>query len=714
MGRKTKNTTFKPAKMTTDNNDSPQLSCIEIPLFDPPSKTDRRTFFWVLGGVLAFFVGISLYAGYFNGRSFWCDEILNLSWQKLSVHDLIQCEHNRQSSSQTTFSYLVQRPFVLLGGYEFGGILASTVAGVLLILGATLTARKILGARAGFLALLLTATSPLVLYFSSEWAFYIFWGAAAAWAFGLFCLWLYAPSLFGKRHKAFFALAVLGLAGFHFAGLFVWAALFAVGLVLLPLNTEKARRKKALLQFCLLMIIPVVLLVPNVIQAQKVQYLMGNKHIAFSHIGSAIYQAFLFPVHHFLSLSGGGYTLAGLLAFLLGIAVLVRRGRRACSLGVLSAAFAAAILPFICYVYLRGHYLNVTRYYMYAAAPVCFTMAAWFDWSLKRKQRIWVRCLSGVVLGVLILTNVVGLVVTARANDRAGSLRDFMTYLGGLSHSRTVVCANQYENRFFGGYYPIPNDGVMTAPCYWEEGEEKRAEGLKKIWDLVPDAILYSPNGNYDKEVTASGIAPPVKRTFLVSPLLRFAWKLRMAPERGYYNPAVFPKPATLSFRSLNDLAEQAERQGSCILVPSAGWKTIRYRSMEDGQVAFALLAVQGKSELQVYSVTNQLADVDLGLYPYTRTYVTLLDATGRVATGSLKPGEPRGVYIPQKKAFKGLVSPDLLVKAGIDFALALPREKFGLKKVPLKKGWQTFRLETSPVCPILLLSDRVAPASKR
>ena len=662
-----------------------------------------RGFRWALVAALAAFLLAALYAGYYSGRALWCDEILNLSWQKLSLADLLKCEHNRQSSSQTSLSYFVQRPFVSLLGYELGGIAAAALAGALLVLATALTACKSLGRRAGLLALALTATNPLVLYFSSELAFYIFWGAAAACVFGLLLSWLRNPSAFTVRGKLLLALAVFGMAGFHFAGLFVWLVTAATAGLLLLLQTPPPGRWRQLTQFAAVMACPVVLLAPMYVQAQRVQFLMGTKTLDPARIMPAVLDALGFPLRHFLSLPGGGYTLLGLAAFLAGVGALWLRGRRYRPMLVLAVAMCAAIIPFIFFVSMRQHFLNVTRYYLYAATPAGLLVAAGFDRALGSGRRP-VRVLGRAGLAALLLVNALTCAAVLTARGRPGPLRDIAALIGTLPAGRTVVCPNQYETRFLGSYYPIPNSGVMTSPCYWEEGLEARAEGLRRIWKLVPDAILFLPNEEYGAELRGAGLDLPAQKVFQYSALLRLSYRLRTFPEKGYSDPGLH----SLRYLSPDDIALRAERNGECVVVPGEGWKTVRYRSMADGKVAFALLASSGGAGLRVYSPTNQTADLRLALQPYAKTALTVEAAGGPGNAVQLAPGPAQGVVVQTRKAFSGMISPDMLDQAGIQFALKMQATSVNIGTGRLQKGWNVFSLRTAPAAPLLLLSHEL------
>ena len=52
------------------------------------------------------------------GRALWCDEILRINGQSMSVAQLMRFEHLKTFCTQTTAGYLFMRPWQLLFGWR--------------------------------------------------------------------------------------------------------------------------------------------------------------------------------------------------------------------------------------------------------------------------------------------------------------------------------------------------------------------------------------------------------------------------------------------------------------------------------------------------------------------------------------------------------------------------------------------------------------------
>ena len=648
-------------------------------------------------------------AGGIAGRALWCDEILRINGQSMSVAQLMRFEHLKTFCTQTTAGYLFMRPWQLLFGMETGGCIVSALAGGVITFSTLLSISLLLGwKRPHLLASLVVATNPLLIYYGSELAFYGMWAAAAAVAFALHvrlltldedglrvCRWL----------SAGLVLAGTAVVAFHFAGIFVWSFTAAAALACI---WQAAGLRKAL-AFIPVYAIPVLVNLPMYIGSMRAPEHLGTKTLQLGRLGSVAPALWSYVERLFPALTGGRWF--GIALFAAGVVALLRanaRSRRVLAVALISIV---AILPFLAYSHLREYMPVVARYWVCALGPALALVGAGAHVLLAECHRVPIRIAGGMLAGIVLCGNALVAVALIDADGRPQPYRLMQHHVASLPPVRNIVFPNHYESRFFGGYYALPNRGRAMFPSIWEEGEEARVKGLKAIWALVPDAVCYANNREVESELKQAGIVQPGGGfAWKPSRLMLETYKLKLHPEP----PIEAEKPMFLLHETKETLAAAAERDGAPVVVPSPGWMLVNSRDAK-GAMQFGLIA-QGPSYpgLQVYMPKS--ADpgrewhlgVDLLSYKNVAIQAKI---GGRALDGShmVRKTAAESFFIPQKKGFAGLPIPEDWVRMGHQFAIAAPPESLTLPLGVLAPGWHEVSLDSGrKAAPLVLTAHRV------
>lgn len=644
-----------------------------------------------------------------TGRALWCDEILRINGQSLSVAQLMRFEHLKTFCTQTTAGYLFMRPWQLLFGMETGGFIVSALAGGVITFSALVSISLLIGwRRLHPLVALLVATNPLLIYYGSELAFYGMWAAAAAIVFALHVRMLLLGD--GERRVCRGLSAVLLLAGmavvaFHFAGIFVWSFTAAVVLACI---WQAAGLRKAL-AFVPVYGVPVLVNLPMYIGSMRAPEHIGTTVLQLDRLGSVIpalwnYVHRLFPV-----LTGG--RVFGVVLGVVGAVALLRMSVKGRRVFVVTLASIVAVLPFLAYSHFREYMPAVARYWVCALAPTLTLVGFGAQVLLVEVRRFSFRIVGWVIAGLVVCGNALVAVALIDADGRPHPYRLMQQYVAGLPPVRNVVFPNHYDSRFFGGYYEVPNNGRAMFPSIWEEGEEARVKGLKAIWRLVPDAVCYANDREAASELKQAGIVPS-RRGFVWRPsrLQLAVDKLKLHPEP----PLDAGKPFYLLHETKDSLAEGAERDGRPVVVPSPGWMLVNFRDVR-GAMQFGLIA-QGPSYpgLQVYMPKS--ADsagawrLGIDLFSYMSLSVQG-ELDGRPLDGFrlVRKAAGESYFIPQKQSFAGLPNPDHWVRMGHQFVVAASPELLTLMLGDLAPGWHDISFDAgTKVVPIVLTGHRV------
>ncbi|MBM4147880.1 MAG: hypothetical protein FJ224_02385 [Lentisphaerae bacterium] len=646
---------------------------------------------------------LALYAGHLNGRALWCDEILRVWAQQMSLRDLLRCEHIRQFCTQSPMAYFVQRPFVSAFGREAGGIAASAAFGAALLAVAACVARRRLGPTAGWLALLLGGTQPLLLYYSSELALYIIWAAASGGAFAFVSEAMEDP---GRRRGFLFnlgaALCVFGMVSFHFSGVFVWMALAAAWAVALaPPAFPGMWRGWA--RWALVMAPPMALAAPVYAKAQAVQSHLGSREIDWALLPAAMRDALWYLSDNLHVLAGGDPARVGLALLLAGFGIYAwagtgraRRGR----LAWLTAALLAVAL-FRMYTRLRGTGPPVISYHLYAWAPVIVAQSAAAAWLFSPRRRGWVRVAGAVALACLVSSNAFSLYVVARAPGRSHPYKAIGAAVADLGENRVVVSPNQYVTRFLGTYYSVPRGGIVTYPCYWEEGEEERIGGMRRIWGLVPDAVAFISHRTLWNEFDKAGVYAPTVRSFEYPVCQRIGFAFL-----GYTSRFVPGEESFIAYATRRDLEIRAASTGAPVSLPVPPFALALQR---DANAAASPLLVGETFVFDVFAPAagSHILSVDIFAYGSKRILVSVPPAPTMVLDLPSGSGLSFQVGVPNPVWKPGVPPPEYLLADSLGFVLDL---KLGRIEIPFqadKPGWRRVTIRASQAGPMLLVGHR-------
>lgn len=669
---------------------------------------DRRPLISAVGFALITLLLCVLSSGV-AGRALWCDEILRINGQSMSVTQLMRFEHLKTFCTQTTAGYLFMRPWQLLFGMETGGSIVSALSGGVITFSTLLSISFLLGwKRPHPLASLLVATNPLLIYYGSELAFYGMWAAAAAVAFALHVRLLTLDE--GELRVCRWLAAGLVLAGtavvaFHFAGIFVWSFTAAAALLCI----WHAAGFRQALAFIPVYAIPVLVNLPMYIGSMRAPEHLGTKTLQLDRLGSVVPALWSYAHRLFPALIGGRGLGVALVA--VGAVSLLRASAKSRRVFMVAVVSIAAILPFLAYSHLREYMPVVARYWVCALAPALALLGAGAHFLSAEVRRLPLRVVGWVLAAAVLCGNALVAAAMIDADWRPQPYRLMQQYMAGLPPVRNLVFPNHYESRFFSGYYALPNRGRAIFPSIWEEGEEARVDGLRAIWKLVPDAICYASSREVETELKQSGIVRS-GRGFVWKPsrMMLASYKLKLHPEP----PIEAEKPMFLLHETRETLAAAAEREGAPVIVPSPGWMLVNYRNAK-GAMQFGLIA-QGPSYpgLQVYIPKSADPGREWRLGVDLLSYVNLaLEAKtgGRALGGShvVRKTAAESLFIPQRKGLPDLPSPDDWVRMGHQFAIHAPAETVTISLGVLPPGWHEVSLDSGrKAAPLVLTAHRV------
>lgn len=543
-----------------------------------------RMMFWIWPAVS--FV-LSLLSSSTGGRALWCDEILRINGQHYTIEELFAFKHLHDFCTQTPTGYLFMRPFQLLLGYEFGGnLVAALSAAVITASVVWLLKRYSEGGRAHPFACALVAFNPLLLYYGSELSFYGMFAAAFALAFA------FALSLddeVGVRQGMLRAcgLAVAGslFVTFHFAGMFVWSGFAAV----LVLDRVLRAGIKAAFARAMLLVVPMAVNLPMYLGAEGKAIHLGTRAAAWSKLPGLPAQLWHYLYTLFPSFTGGWLVGVGLFGF--GAYVLFRRAETR-RVVVLSVASTLSILFFLAYSGLHDYVPPVSRYWVYALAPVLLVTALAVDRLRVRKP--W----AGVAAaGLVIAMDLVADSVLLSARGRPYPYLDFIRAVP--NDAPGVVYVNHYEARFFGGYYQLPNGVSKLVPSYWEQGDAVRLQGLKLVHATSPLCPVYIQDEDQERMVREAGWSDGCRVDVTMPVLFPVAKALRLYPE-----PVSASTPSCRMFVPREaELAAAAEATGRPFFLPGPGWRLTSVPTQRKDQPFTPLLALAAghEAELRVY-----------------------------------------------------------------------------------------------------------------
>jgi hypothetical protein len=661
---------------------------------------------------------ICLLSSGIGGRALWCDEILRVKGQTLSVAQLLSFEHLKTFCTQTPTGYLFMRPFQLAFGMETGGFFLAALCGGCITSTILLTLAYLNKKRPpNVLSSLVVATNPLLLYYGSELAFYIMWAAAFSVAFA--CIIALDSQVVSRKSRQVFLVCLIlsssAFVSFHFAGMFVWG-IVAAGICLMYTFSDgyiKALRTGAV------MAVAIVVNLPMYIGAMSAPQHLGTKTTEFSKISSFFPLLWKYLITLGTHLCGGWFF--GFILLLIGCIFLFRKKGHERFVVLSSLISIFAVSAFLLYSHLRGYMPIVARYWVYALSPVLLLMGAGLQ-NICASNRSRILRFLGMFLGAMIIvTNVIVFIVLISSEGRLHPYKNLQSVLSGWSPGLVVVSMNYYDNRFMGDYYPIPNYGQITSPCFWEKGRARRVDGIRKIRKLKPDTVIYLTSAGTALEAIDAGVEVPGDgMVYQWSSLLRTVLALNLYPEQSSRSMLALQ----FAYDAQDSLAVRAEAEKDVLVVPDLGWKLVRYSNIDGDQTLYALMAgvsdipiYKNKSRLHIY-VPECMSDVKswtlkLTMLAYHRTMIKLQLGQKTLPgfwINSTKPSETKSVNLKSSKVYDMLPSPSMLLKNGDYCALqARPVTEF-LEFSDLHVGWNSLELSFDSGAVWMLLDHELSP----
>ncbi len=635
------------------------------------------------------------------GRALGGDEILRVFGSKMSLTQLFAFEHLKTFCTQTPTAYLFIRPFQLVFGVENGAYLLVSLCGagitfVVLMLLTFLNKKQF----PKMLTALIVSSNPLLIFYGSELAFYILWGVAFAFSFA-FLIALDSSQLSRKTYW----LCLIGLiisstafVSFHFAGMFIWGTIAGCICLILLFREGLTKAIKAGLVFLL----PALFNIVMYIGAMRVPDHLGPKTIQTERISELIPLAWKYFSNLYDKLCGGWY-LGAILLVVGAVALLIRR-KKDRYIAILSLVSILSIFSFLSYTNLREYTPIVSRYWVYALAPVLLLIGQGMETLLDKKRSILFRY-SGLFLGTVVL--VVNLAIDIALIDVDGRPRplkkmqqELVKYPSGL----IVVSVNNYAIRFLGQYYPLLNYGQMTSPCFWESGRKVRVDGIRKIRALKPDTMIYLDRNADVGEANEAGINIPGDGI-----VYQWSWLLRQILEFD-----LFPEPVIknwmccqFAYDSFESLATISEEENKVLVVPEMGWKLARFRNSDGSKIIYALIA--GISEVPSYNdrcsiklyVPEVLSDVeswilslDVLAYQKAPLKISLNDKVlYQIVLNTPPASENKFVYLRNRQVYSGLPPVEHIVRNGDFFVVIAKPIKVSLTLPKLNAGWNNLKL---------------------
>lgn len=649
---------------------------------------------WLFSGLT---ILLALLASGVGGRALWCDEVLRIFGQQMTVDQLIHYEHLKTFCTQSPIAYFLYRPWQHALGMETGGFIASALCAGVVTLATLISLKRVFGKEPPLVISFIIATNPLLLYYGSELAFYILWAACCA---ALFALIVARPEKPHWRHGAALVTAATLFISVHFAGMFIWVGIAGALFVTSWMTGGRA----AALRRIPLLAIPALINLPLYVTAmQAPKHLTGATAIHWNNIVPVAKQLGIYFATFLPSLTGGWWIGGSLLAVGAAHLLYTRKADRR-DIVIVGLATIASILLFMGYSLLRNYSYFVCRYWVYALSPALFFVGAGLLAMTTSAWRPRVARSCGWSLAALLAAlNVINAGALLSVAGRPCPYTKLVNYIRGLPQARTLVCMNYYENRFLGGYYPVPNNATRLSPATYEEGKEARIRGAQKILKLVPDALVFVNGDESREESRQAGFLFPEGFVYHPPKLMDWALKLRVFPE-----PSSRPYPYALVHETRDAVAARSATSGSPATLPASGFRTVSFRNGQ-GELFFGLLT-PSQIEFSVFVPEQaQLRPAALEVlgasYRPTSLAVSVDGRPGDQTHPQFGAIEAQGYYIPQKQSFKGFPNPDYLALDGMNFVLAFQPQLLRIPLGVLKAGWHTVSLASAQKSPWMILA---------
>ena len=538
------------------------------------------------------------------------------------------------------------------------------------------------------------------------------WAATGTWVFALLVKLIMTDTpncrLWSKA-SLMIILASTALIAFHFAGLFVWSVIAAMTVLVL----WRAHGFRKALNYALIFSIPVFINLPMYIGSMRAPEHIGSKGLELDRLGTLLPSLGHYVYQLFPSLTGGWWL--GALLYLVGAIVLLRGDVRKKRVLLITLAATVSVLPFLSYSLLREYMPIVARYWVCSLAPALTLVALGLHTLLDKQNRLAGRLAGWTAGGAILVCNLLACSALVMADGRMIPYKDFQDYIKKLPPSRNVVFTNQYESRFFGEYYKLPANGRVAFPCFWEEGAEARARGLKAIWQLIPDAVCYARSHEVEHELKQAGIVKSGHGLKWSSPpLMMLVYRLHLHPEP----PTEAEGPFFLLHDTLDMIARSSEETTIPAIVPSPGWILIDSRD-PTGKLQFGIIA-QGPAfpSFQLYIPQSAKAGTPWNFDVEVLSFLNItLHATidGGKLDGSvmIPKTAAKSLYLPTRQTFQEMPLPADWLKAGHDFVVQATPASLTLPLGPLSPGWHTVSVDSGrKEAPLVVIAHRAYPRS--
>jgi len=643
---------------------------------------------------LLFVFVLTLACSGFGGRALWVDEMLCAFTQRMSILQILSHEHLRRYDGLPPLGYLLLRPFQLIFGLETGAHIFTALCTVV-IAGAVLhTLCHIIGKRPHPVVSIAVVTNPFLIWHGSEFRFYSLLAA-----FGSLIMCQLIVDGVPEKLKSNLCLGLLGVLFINsiYSGIFIWS--FLAAMILLYVWIADSFKKA--LRLVPVFAIPILISLPLYIVAMRAQQHLGTKNgITKDALMNLFPNVTNYLVKVFPMLTGCWWL--GALIFAFGLFYLISKRQLRYEAFIL-CSLIAGIIPFLCFSYLRQYLMPATRYWLYAVSPVLLLVALGIHTILSVPTRKWDPAYLGrIVIAFLFIGHIVALSAIVCLDGRFPPYKKIQAYIKSLPPDRTIVTINYYDNRFLGGYYPIPNNGTRISPAAWEEGEAARLRGMKKILNLTPDALIYINGDEFYNEYNKTGCSTTNGFTHHPSITLKLAHKLHLFPE-----PWQKPYSISLHHMARESLSENADARKLPVTLPVSGFKAVSFRNSQ-GELFFGLMT-PSEIRFDVYvpktaSIQSRALELSCVSYRSSTLHVSV-DGKTDSAHRQLNLTHASGLYIPQKQQFKGLPNSEYLVLDGMNFVLAMRPQSLRIPLGTLDAGWHTISIGSVQNSPWIVLS---------
>ena len=455
----------------------------------PPASRSRSRWIWALGVLTLLALAVRFWQ--VNYHSLWFDETMSVFWARKPAGEIIDVGLHLIRDKHPPVYYLLLHVWMSLFGQGpvavrslsilFGAILPPALA----LLGAELFDR-----RAGLIAGLLAALSPILVWYSQEARMFL--PAATVAVLATFCL---TKALRGCNWRWWAGSILFSLAGFYmylfYAFLLPFQGLLALSWVILDWREGGHSARKLLLQVLLAFAIVAVLCLPLALRAMRVSGAEAQAGRPFENISNTLWnllKAYAIRQTPWLAPWQTVVSLISLALLALGLAAPPGRGRLTLWLWFLIPLLAGNLMLGV-----NEDIFAETRYFLFLVPALCLAWGSGLSWLSKRAPPAGLA-----VFGVWVLVALLALPYNWVPENRREDWRGAAAYVAAhagpndavLIHPAFVhVSFEYYSHDGLPIFYPFEGDVESREQI---DGPLQGLTGYSTIWlvtshDTQPD-----------------------------------------------------------------------------------------------------------------------------------------------------------------------------------------------------------------------------------